>query len=102
MAINAKQKKDNDFIEKVAKLYTDFCEKKKEYDQAIQQLACLEIKEEKFIPVKLLKPLCSYKKWKGDRAIPTKRDELVERYVLNIFCYNGSVAMVFSYRNYQE
>ena len=60
---------------------TDFCEKKKEYEKAIQQLACLEIKEEKFIPVQLLKPLCSYKKRKGDRAIPTKRDELVEQYV---------------------
>ena len=66
LVINAKQKKDNDFIEKVTKLYTDFCEKKKEYEKAIQQLACLEIKEEKFIPVKLLKPLCSYKKRKGD------------------------------------
>ena len=64
IAINAKQKKDNDFIEKVAKLNTDFCEKKKEYKKAIQQLACLEIKEEKLIPVKLLKPLCSYKNGK--------------------------------------
>ena len=41
----------------------------------------MEIKEEKFIAVKLLKPLCPYKKRKGDRAIPTKRDELVERYI---------------------
>ena len=78
MAINAKQKKDNDFIEKVAKLYTDFCEKKKEYEKATKQLAYLEIKDEKFIPVKMLKSLCSYKKRKGDRAIPRKRDELVE------------------------
>ena len=31
--------------------------------------------------MKLLKPLCSYKKRKGDKAIPTKRDELVERYI---------------------
>ena len=41
----------------------------------------MEIKEEKFIPIKMLKPLCSYKKRKGDKAIPTKRDELVERYI---------------------
>ena len=73
------KKKDNDFIEKVAKFYMDFCEKKKDYENAIQQLACLEIKEEKFIPVKMLKPLCSYKKRKGDKAIQTKRDELVKR-----------------------
>ena len=36
MAIIAKQKKDNDFIAKVAKLYTDSCEKKNEYEKAIQ------------------------------------------------------------------
>ena len=36
MVIHAKQKKDNDLIEKVTKLYTDFCEKKNEYDKAIQ------------------------------------------------------------------
>ena len=60
--INAKQKKDNNFIEKVTKLYCESCDKKKEYNKAIQQLACLEIKGEKLIPVKLSKPLCSYKK----------------------------------------
>ena len=31
--------------------------------------------------MKLLKPLCSCKKKKGDKAVPTKRDELVERYI---------------------
>ena len=45
----------------------EFCNKKKKYEKAIQQLAYLEIKEEEFIPVKLLKPLCSYKKGKETR-----------------------------------
>ena len=31
--------------------------------------------------MKLLEPLCSNEKRKGDNAIPTKRDELVERYI---------------------
>ena len=41
----------------------------------------LKSKDEKDIPVKLLKSLCSYKKRKGDNTIPTKRNELVECYI---------------------
>ena len=67
MVIIAKQKKENDFIEKVTKLYMKFCDKKKEYGKVFQQLVSLEIKEDKFVPVKLLKPLCSYKKGKETR-----------------------------------
>ena len=89
MVINVKQKKDNNFIEKVTKLYCEYCDnKKKEYEKAIRQLTCLKIEEEKLIPVKLLKPLYSYKKRKGDKAIPTKRDELVERYISTKSCQN--------------
>ena len=81
MAINAKQKKDDNFIENVTKLHCEYCEKKYIYEKAMQQLTPLKIEEEKLIPLKLLKPLCSSKKMKRDKVIPTKCDELVERFI---------------------
>ena len=39
-----------------------------------------ERKREK-LPLKILKPLCAYKKRKGDKAIPTKQDGLLERWM---------------------
>ena len=81
MAINAKQKKDNEFVEKISKLYNEFIDKKNDYNKAIQQIESLTSRDENDIPIKLLKPVCSYKKRKGDKAMPTKRNELIERYV---------------------
>ena len=81
MAINAKQKKDNNFIEKVTKLDCEYCEKKIEYEKSVQEITQLKIEDAKLIPLKFLKPICAYKKRKGDKAIPTKRGELVERYI---------------------
>ena len=72
MAINAKQKRDNEFIEKINNVYSEFCDNKNEYEKAFTQMESLKSKEEKDIPVKLLKSLCSYKKRKGDKPIPTK------------------------------
>ena len=72
MAINAKQKKDNNFIEKVTKLYCEYCEKKIEYEKSVQEITQLKIEDAKLIPLKFLKPVCAYKKRKGDKALPTK------------------------------
>jgi len=84
MVIKAKEKKNEQLVARVKKINGEYCEKKQEYEIAVCEMKKWEMKTERKrekLPLKILKPLCAYKKRKGDKAIPTKQDGLLERWM---------------------
>lgn len=71
-------KKKKEFWNKVKKYYCEYYKKKKEFDEAKNELEKRTLHNN--LPIKILKPLCLWKKRKGDSKMPTKQDELMVRW----------------------
>ena len=66
-------KKEKEFWSKVKRYCCEY--KKKDFNEAKSELEKQTLYNN--LPVKLLKPLCLWKKRKGDVKMPTKQDELM-------------------------
>ena len=73
-SINA-MKKENEFWNKVKRYYCEYQKKKKEFNAAKSELQKRTLHNN--LPIKILKPLCLWKKRKGDVKMPTKQDGLL-------------------------
>lgn len=72
------EKKAVEFWKKVRKHHDDYFQKKTDFDIAHRSI---NVSKPDNLPIKLLKPLCAWKKRKGDKRMPTKLDELNVRWV---------------------
>ena len=79
LALNAKEKKENQFKERIGKLHKQYNDRKKSYIAARKNFDESKDTKDK-LPLKLLKPLVVWKKRKGDEVIPSKHDALIERW----------------------
>ena len=72
IAINAKQKKDNEFIEKITKLYSEFCDKKKEYEKALAQMESFKKQGRKGHSSEIIETTLSLQKTEGRQGDSNK------------------------------
>ena len=86
MAINARQKKEKHFKERICKLYKNYHDKKKLFEDALVKYNEWEKhcksndKQSGNLPLRILKPLVAWKKRKSDKALPSKLEPLMERW----------------------
>ena len=85
MAENAKQKKENQYKQKVSKHFIGHHEKMKQFDIAIKVFEQWESKNKtnvvkEKLPLKVIKPLVAWKKQKTDAAMPSKLEPLLKRW----------------------
>ena len=71
------KKKEEAYWKKERKYYDEYL-KKRDYDQAYDEYK--KRMTHNNLPIKILKPLCMWKKRKGDKKMPTKQDDLNKRW----------------------
>jgi len=76
-SINA-MKKQKEFWNKVKRYYCEYQKKKKDFNEAKSESEKRTSHDN--LPIKVLKPLCLWKKRKGDSKMPTKQDQLMIRW----------------------
>jgi len=72
------KKKEKEYWNKVRKHYNEYHKKKDDYEKAFNEYN--KQNSHNNLPIKLLKPLCNWKKRKGDKKMPTKQNELLSRW----------------------
>ena len=81
MAINAKQRKEKHFKERICKLYKNYNDNKEQFKNALVkylewEMHCTSNNKSGNLPLRILKPLVAWKKQKSDKALPTKFNRL--------------------------
>ena len=78
VAHNHLRKKEEEFWKKVKKCCCEYSKKKEDYEKAIDELKKRPTHNN--LPIKILRPLCAWKKRKGDQKMPVKQNELFVRW----------------------
>jgi len=78
LAKASKEKKQNKFWDQVVSAVKSYNKTKCEYKIAIEKL--LATTTHNNLPIRILLPLCKWKKRKGDASMPTLRHELMKRW----------------------
>ena len=78
LAKDAKEKKQSKFWEQVVSACDMYNKLKCEYEKAIEKLAKIDTHNN--LPIRILSPLCKWKRRKGDKNMPTLRSKLMERW----------------------
>ena len=80
LALDAKERKQGKFWEQVERNVSAYKKLKKEYGTAMIQMEHYLPDKINNLPIRLLSPLCRWKRRKGDHKMPSKRTELLIRW----------------------
>ena len=85
LAKAAKEKKQSKFWDQVVSAVKTYNKMKDEYNKAMEKLVTME--KHNNLPIRLLSPLCKWKKRKGDKTMPTLQKKLLDKLV-ELKCIN--------------
>ena len=78
LAKDAKERKQSKFWEQVVSACKMFNKMKCEYEKAMERLVTID--KHNNLPIRILSPLCKWKRRKSDKNMPTLRTKLMERW----------------------